>query len=88
MSSPLTERSPEPSFYTAHTSPANEAQSTNASSPVVAPAPSLVYRRARQLPRELKEHCQIYLEEQLCALLQLQRPSGLLSWRLANQVTR
>ena len=30
---------------------------------------SCPYREARQLPRELKGHCQIFLEEQLCACL-------------------
>jgi hypothetical protein len=50
------------SFYTANDSDAE--QSTTASSP--AQATLCPYREARQLPRELKEHCQIFLEEQLC----------------------
>ncbi|KAM0204759.1 hypothetical protein ACHAPA_001147 [Fusarium lateritium] len=46
------------SFVTAH-----DAKSTAASSPVHEnPCP---YRDARQLPRDLKAHCQIFLEEQL-----------------------
>ncbi|PNY24111.1 Uncharacterized protein TCAP_05948 [Tolypocladium capitatum] len=54
------------SFYTANDSHAE--QSTTPSSPARAkPCP---YRQARKLPRELKEHCQIFLEEQLytCAI--------------------
>lgn len=51
------------SFYTAANHSAGGG-STTASSPVHArPCP---YRAARQLPSELKQHCQIFLEEQLC----------------------
>ena len=50
------------SFYTAKDSDA--VKSTAASSPAHgSPCP---YRDARRLPHELKEHCQIFLEEQLC----------------------
>ncbi|KJK77601.1 hypothetical protein H634G_07340 [Metarhizium anisopliae BRIP 53293] len=54
------------SFYTANDSEIEE--STTASSPTqTLPCP---YRDARQLPRELKGHCHIFLEEQLytCAI--------------------
>ncbi|KAI9166825.1 hypothetical protein HJFPF1_02940 [Paramyrothecium foliicola] len=54
------------SFYTAKDSGQDE--STAASSPIHGrPCP---YRDTRQLPRELKDHCQIFLEEQLytCAV--------------------
>ncbi|KFA75099.1 hypothetical protein S40288_04048 [Stachybotrys chartarum IBT 40288] len=50
------------SFYTAKDS--SEEPSTDTSSlgnPLSSP-----YRHVRQLPHELKEHCQIFLEEQLC----------------------
>ncbi|PHH79741.1 hypothetical protein CDD82_2198 [Ophiocordyceps australis] len=49
------------SFYTANDSESKD--STTASSP-------FEFRHGRPLPRELKEHCQIYLEEQLyvCAI--------------------
>lgn len=53
------------SFYTANDSASRPSM---ASSPAqAAPCP---YREACQLPRELKEHCQIFLEEQLytCAI--------------------
>ena len=50
------------SYYTAPDSDVE--QSTTASSP--AHATPCAYREARQPPRELKEHCQIFLEEQLC----------------------
>ena len=50
------------SFVTAHDATADK--STAASSPVQ--DKSCPYRETRQLPRELKEHCQIFLEEQLC----------------------
>ncbi|ODA82766.1 hypothetical protein RJ55_01275 [Drechmeria coniospora] len=55
------------SFYTANDSDAQH-ESTTASSPVQ--DASCPYRATRQLPRELKEHCQIFLEEQLymCAI--------------------
>ncbi|KAF5688173.1 hypothetical protein FCIRC_1991 [Fusarium circinatum] len=50
------------SFVTAHDATLDK--STAASSPVHEnPCP---YRDARQLPRDLKAHCQILLEEQLC----------------------
>ncbi|KAJ6446418.1 major facilitator superfamily transporter [Purpureocillium lavendulum] len=55
------------SFYTANDSD-EQLESTTASSPAHAsPCP---YRDARRLPRELKDHCQIFLEEQLytCAI--------------------
>ncbi|KAH7329148.1 major facilitator superfamily transporter [Stachybotrys elegans] len=54
------------SFYTANDTAGQ--LSTNASSPVY--TSSCPYRDARQLPHELKEHCQIFLEEQLfsCAI--------------------
>ncbi|KAG6019958.1 hypothetical protein E4U41_003024 [Claviceps citrina] len=51
------------SYYTAHDSSNIEEGSTTASSPAQGvPCP---YREARQLDRELKDHCQIFLEEQL-----------------------
>lgn len=53
------------SFVTAHDATLDK--STAASSPVHEnPCP---YRDARQLPRDLKAHCQILLEEQLCMLV-------------------
>ncbi|TWU76709.1 hypothetical protein ED733_002581 [Metarhizium rileyi] len=54
------------SFYTANDSDVEG--STTASSP--AQCLSCPYRAARQLPRELKDHCHIFLEEQLytCAI--------------------
>ncbi|CAM1505517.1 Fc.00g111540.m01.CDS01 [Cosmosporella sp. VM-42] len=54
------------SYVTANDPAVNK--STAASSPVQ--EKSCPYRDARQLPRELKEHCQIFLEEQLyiCAI--------------------
>lgn len=62
-SSPLSSPSSSVSYYTA-VNDSEAGKSTNASSPANAqPCP---YREARQLPRELKEHCQIFLEEQLC----------------------
>lgn len=51
-----------PSFVTAKDSKRDK--STAASSP--AQDNLCPYREARRLPRELKEHCQIFLEEQLC----------------------
>ncbi|PHH86452.1 hypothetical protein CDD83_10220 [Cordyceps sp. RAO-2017] len=56
------------SFYTANNDDSEEVPSTAASSP--AHAAARPYREASQLPRELKEHCQIFLEEQLyiCAV--------------------
>lgn len=63
--SPISTVSSLQSYHTAAAS--NVDGSTAASSPSYhAPSP---YRAARQLPRELKEHCQIYLEEQLCTCL-------------------
>lgn len=54
------------SFYTAKaTSPPGAGDVTNISSPDEAPV-KLSYRDARQVPHELKEHCQIHLEERLC----------------------
>lgn len=55
------------SFYTAKAaaSPVTDGDITNISSPAEAPD-KLLYRDARQLPHELKEHCQIHLEERLC----------------------
>jgi hypothetical protein len=61
MASPNDDSSPL-SFYTAVDS--SEGDSTAASSPIH--GRPCAYRGARQLPRELKEHCQIFLEEQLC----------------------
>ncbi|KAM4054696.1 major facilitator superfamily transporter [Hirsutella rhossiliensis] len=64
--SPTTRSSSPASFYTANDSEAH--RSTTASSPAQAtPCP---YREARQLPRQLKDHCQIFLEEQIytCAI--------------------
>ncbi|PHH63939.1 hypothetical protein CDD81_5158 [Ophiocordyceps australis] len=54
------------SFYTANDSESKD--STAASSPLHGEA--CEFRHGRPLPRELKEHCQIYLEEQLyvCAI--------------------
>ncbi|KAF7558858.1 hypothetical protein G7046_g5300 [Stylonectria norvegica] len=64
--SPSSELSSLSSFVTAHDSTIDK--STAASSPAQEkPCP---YRESRHLPRELKEHCQIFLEEQLyiCAI--------------------
>jgi hypothetical protein len=62
--SPLAALSSPSSFYTANASHSHLEELTTASSPAVQP-PSPFYD-ARQLPRELRDHCQIYLEEQLC----------------------
>ncbi|KAK0389495.1 hypothetical protein NLU13_3070 [Sarocladium strictum] len=60
-SSPFSSGSSSRSFYTANASSGD--LSTSASSPVQSrPSP---YRTTRQLPLELKQHCQILLEEQL-----------------------
>ncbi|KAJ3469078.1 hypothetical protein MRS44_003143 [Fusarium solani] len=60
------------SFVTAHDSIVDK--STAASSPVQEnPCP---YRDARQLPRELKAHCHIFLEEQLSHFYQQKRRPG------------
>lgn len=63
-SQPSTNSSPT-SFYTSKEDESERtAKSTTASTPVKGqPCP---YREARELPHELKEHCQIFLEEQLC----------------------
>lgn len=62
--SPHSSNSSPASFYTANASSGDI--STSASSPVHGrPSP---YRATRQLPIELKQHCQILLEEQLCKL--------------------
>lgn len=54
------------SFYTpVGGSPATAGDCTNLSTPATEPASS-PYRDARPLPRELKEHCQIFFEEQMC----------------------
>ncbi|KAJ4858928.1 hypothetical protein T069G_07195 [Trichoderma breve] len=67
-SQPSTNSSPT-SFYTSKEEESElTAKSTTASTPVKGqPCP---YREARELPHELKEHCQIFLEEQLytCAI--------------------
>ena len=62
--SPLSSMSSPSTFYTANGSPSNGGESTDTSS-LSANVPS-PYRAVRRLPRELREHCQIYLEEQLC----------------------
>ena len=52
-------------FHTALDSPSQrQPSSTAASSPAIRP-PS-AYVEAQELPRRLKEHCKIYLEEELC----------------------
>jgi hypothetical protein len=62
LSSLGSSRSPA-SFYTAKDSD-DAAKSTAASSPAQSsPSP---YHETRSLPPELKDHCQIFLEEQLC----------------------
>ncbi|KAL2181332.1 uncharacterized protein P884DRAFT_288563 [Thermothelomyces heterothallicus CBS 202.75] len=69
LTSPLTTlgsiSTPE-SFFTARNSPSNAADETVLSSPVDdPPQQEQAYRDAVQLPRELRQHCQIHLEEQL-----------------------
>jgi hypothetical protein len=55
------------SYYTARDSPSNAAYDTTLSSPgEEPPEEELAYRDAVQLPHELKSHCQIHMEEQLC----------------------
>lgn len=58
------------SYYTAHGSPSNAADDTTITSPGEneedEESPKLGYRDAIKLPHELKSHCQIHLEEQLC----------------------
>lgn len=56
------------SYYAARGS-SNAADDTTLSSPIEDPPEhheELGYRDAVQLPHELKSHCQIHLEEQLC----------------------
>ncbi|PFH56018.1 hypothetical protein XA68_17192 [Ophiocordyceps unilateralis] len=55
LASPISQSSETVSFYTANDSDTS---------------PSMAYREARPLPRELQEHCRIFLEEQLylCAV--------------------
>ena len=81
LTSPLTTlpsiSTPE-SYFTAQGSPSNPSNRSNShqsnaadetalSSPVDDHAPEkLSYRDAAQLPHELRSHCQIHLEEQLC----------------------
>ncbi|KAL2260215.1 hypothetical protein VTK26DRAFT_5865 [Humicola hyalothermophila] len=69
MTSPLTTLgtiSTPDSFYTARDSSSIAADETSLSSPVEPPEDEEPrYRDAVQLPRELKSHCQIHLEEQL-----------------------
>ncbi|KAM4061340.1 major facilitator superfamily transporter [Hirsutella rhossiliensis] len=62
--SPTTRNSSPASFYAAKDS---ETQGSATSSSPATPCP---YSEARQLPRELKDHCQIFLEEQIhtCAI--------------------
>ncbi|KAH9903566.1 hypothetical protein F4778DRAFT_734687 [Xylariomycetidae sp. FL2044] len=61
--------------------PLDVTTTTDFSSPITETTPeSLSFRRARQLPRELKDHCQIYLEENL-HLIALHLLNGLLSSR-------
>ncbi|KAK4249914.1 hypothetical protein C7999DRAFT_12310 [Corynascus novoguineensis] len=73
LTSPLTTlgsiSTPE-SFYTARNSPSNAADETALSSSPDDDPPKQrsTCRDAVQLPRELRQHCQIHLEEQLCAL--------------------
>jgi hypothetical protein len=64
-SQPSADSSPA-SFYTSKEEGSERnTKSTTASTtpPKTQPCP---YRAARELPHELKEHCQIFLEEQLC----------------------
>lgn len=64
---PSTSSSPA-SFHTAIDSePGYRSATTTASSPAQAAASP--YREARPLPPEIKDHCQILLEEQLCTSL-------------------
>ncbi|KAK0711021.1 hypothetical protein B0H67DRAFT_493667 [Lasiosphaeris hirsuta] len=67
-----------PESYTTQSSPRNEADETALSSPVDGSFPQLEYRTAAQIPRELKQHCQIHLESELF-LPALQILEGLLS---------
>lgn len=74
----LTNISTPTSFYTARNSPSNAADDTGLSSPVEEPlADELPYRDAAQLPHELKSHCQIHLEEQLCPCISIHDSSRL-----------
>jgi hypothetical protein len=79
----LTSISTPASYHTAQGSPSNAADETGLSSPLeeLPPGELLPYRAAVPLPHELKSHCQIHLEEQLClsisfpVLLQLHLPN-------------
>lgn len=61
------------SYATATESPRNTlyATTTDIGSPIVndGDAADKSYSKASQLPPELKQHCQIYLEENLCMLI-------------------
>ena len=80
------------SFYTANDSDdggeeeEEEHDSTTASSP--AQAAPCTYREARRLPRELKGHCQIFLEEQLCTRRRLPPPRAIVARVLSNMIER
>lgn len=55
------------SYHTARDSPSNAAYDTTLSSPLEEPdEEGPRYRDAVQLPHELRSHCQIHMEEQLC----------------------
>lgn len=63
----LATRSTPESFYTAKDSPpVGGADTTGISSPIEDDAAEPRYRNAVQPPHELKVHCQIHLEEELC----------------------
>lgn len=63
-SQPSTDSSPT-SFYSSKEEDSElTSKSTTASTPTT--SSPCQYRTARELPHELKEHCQIFLEEQLC----------------------
>lgn len=63
-SQPSTDSSPT-SFYSSKEEDSElTSKSTTASTPTT--GSPCQYRTARELPHELKEHCQIFLEEQLC----------------------
>ncbi|KAL2017030.1 hypothetical protein VTK56DRAFT_2674 [Thermocarpiscus australiensis] len=53
------------SYYTAKGSPSNAADETTLSSPIEDGSFEPAYRDALPLPREVKSHCQIHMEEQL-----------------------
>lgn len=69
VSSPLS--SPD-SFATATESPFKDLSGavTDVSSPTIEAEETVnkIYSKASQLPPELKQHCQIYLEENLCMI--------------------